>query len=63
MKITFTNIVTANSGCVCCGEKGTVGTEPGPIVIETNNDEVSVDDHAKIAFGNSVVSYDYVVAK
>jgi hypothetical protein len=61
MKITFTNIVVRYGGCGCCGDDGSIGSEPGPIVIETNHPDVSIETHAKIAFGEGVVSYDYVV--
>lgn len=58
MKMTFKNIVVYYGGCDCCGDDGTYGVEPGPIVIETNSHEVSIMEHAKIAFGPSVISYD-----
>ena len=58
MKMTFRNIVVQYSGCDCCGDDGFCGSEPGPVVIETNARDVSVMEHAKIAFGPSVISYD-----
>jgi hypothetical protein len=61
MKMTFTNIVVWYGGCGCCGDEGVYTSESGPIVIETPESEVSVADHAKIAFGPGIVSYDCVV--
>ena len=61
MKITFTNIVVRYGGCGCCGDDGVIVTEPGPIVIETPNSDVSVENHAKIAFGEGTISFDHVV--
>lgn len=58
MKMTFTNIVIYYSGCGCCGDDGVYISETGPIVVESPNEEVSVWEHAKIAFGPNVVHYD-----
>lgn len=60
MKITFTNVVVEYSGCDCCGS-GVVTPPSGPFVIETSNTDVSIEEHAKIAFGN-VISFDAEVS-
>ena len=53
MKMTFRNIVIRYSGCDCCGDDGFCGSEPGPIVIETDARDISVMEHAKIAFAQA----------
>lgn len=61
MKITFTNVKIAYGGCDCCGDDTIFDVSPGPFVIETPNEDVSVENHAKVAFGTGVVDFDYIV--
>lgn len=63
MKIEFTNVYTVSEGCGCCGGSGK-GFAAGPFVIETDNKETSVEEHANIAFGSvfcRVVSFDHKI--
>jgi len=61
-KITFTNVKIAYGGCDCCGDDPVYHFEPGPYVVYVQpNDAVSVETHAKVAFGSNVVDFDYAV--
>jgi len=63
MKIEFRNVCTVIQGCGCCVDSNKVFAI-GPFTIETNNTEVSVEEHANIAFGSSfcrVISFDYEI--
>jgi hypothetical protein len=63
MKITFTNVKIAYGGCDCCGDDTVYDFTPGPFVIETPNEDVSIETHAKIAFGAGVIEFEYAVEK
>lgn len=62
MKITFTNVKIAyGDGCCGGGCDEVYNISPGPFVIETPNNDVSIETHARVAFGTGVVDFDYVV--
>ena len=60
-KVTFTNVTIAYGGCDCCGDEPIVHFEPGPYVIYIKSTNESIETHAKVTFGENVVSFDYVI--
>ena len=63
MKIEFRNVQTVIHGCDCCNCVGTHISE-GPFIVTTDNEEVSVEEHASIAFGSifcRVIGFDHEI--
>lgn len=63
MRIVFKNVTSEISDCDCCPSSKRI-TETGPFVVETNNTDISIEAHAKIAFETifcKVISFEHEV--